>query len=530
MENVPTAIHVSELKVRGSMDHLHLTVNTEPSVPGRVNGTIWFAGAPVTTFEGDTFTELWVAVPSPQLWHPDTPNLYQLTLTVTEPSTGNVDNVGSYFGMREVATLNFTSPPTPPSGARVGWDNSGGDLPGMPVTLASADYNLCWALCNKTADCVAWSYGVPSCGGDSASPVCWLKGATEAWSQNQCRVAGDNGAPGGPALRPSINGKFTFLTGFLDQSWWSDGEYAAPTDDALKFDLQIVKDLGMNVIRLHQKVNPQRWYYWADTLGVAILHDMVQKYGGATSQTVEPFMKELKAMIDGVGNHPSIIQWETFNEGDCYGVFDVPEVVAWTKAYDPHRLVDTNSGGGANDLHIGDVNDIHSCVGTPCDACVPMKLPIHTHHPLPLYMRFPTPSTQVPLAGQPLAERDAVRHGRRVRRHRHLPERPGRVGQRAVWHLPARGHAADLRGHLHADDRQPIELQEQPRRERLHLHADDGRRERVRRHGQHGPHGQVHGRAGRADQGGERGAHRGRLAGVGRRLALKESTISARVA
>ena len=66
----------------------------------------------------------------------------------------------------------------------------------------------------------------------------------------------------------------------------------------------------MNVIRLHQKVNPQRWYYWADTLGVAVLHDMVQKYGGATAQTVPSFLSEFKAMVDGVGNHPSIIQWE----------------------------------------------------------------------------------------------------------------------------------------------------------------------------------------------------------------------------
>jgi hypothetical protein len=65
-------------------------------------------------------------------------------------------------------------------------------------------------------------------------------------------------------------------------------------------------------------------------------------------------------MFDGRGNHPSIIQWELFNEGDCYGVFNVPEVVAWATAYDPYRLIDTNSGGGANDLHIGDVNDIHS--------------------------------------------------------------------------------------------------------------------------------------------------------------------------
>jgi hypothetical protein len=367
MESVPAALHVSSLNVRGSMENLHLTVNTMPlNVPGRVNGTIWFAGAAVTTFSGDTQVELVVPVPNPQLWSPASPNLYELTLTVTEPSTGNSDSVGSYFGMREVSLVNFTSPPQPPTGPRIGMDNSGGDMPGMPVNVGS-DYNLCWALCNTTAGCAAWSYGVPNCGGDGSQAVCWLKAAVESWSSNQCRVAGDMGTPGGLALRPAINGEFTFLTGFLDQSWWSDGEYAAPSDDALKVDLQIVKDLGMNMIRLHQKVNPQRWYYWADTLGVAILHDMVQKYGGASSQTVEPFLTEFKAMVDGVGNHPCIVQWEVFNEGDCWNVFNVPEVVSWIQAYDPHRLVDTNSGGGANDLHIADVNDIHSYPwpGTP---------------------------------------------------------------------------------------------------------------------------------------------------------------------
>ena len=87
---------------------------------------------------------------------------------------------------------------------------------------------------------------------------------------------------------------------------------------------------------------------------------MVQKYGGASQATVAPFMQELKDMIDGRGNHPCIIQWETFNEGDCVSQFNASAVVEWVKEYDPHRLVDTNSGGPANNLHVGDVNDIHS--------------------------------------------------------------------------------------------------------------------------------------------------------------------------
>jgi beta-galactosidase/beta-glucuronidase len=92
------------------------------------------------------------------------------------------------------------------------------------------------------------------------------------------------------------------------QSWWPDGEYTAPTDDALKFDLLAVKQFGLNAVRLHQNVNSDRWYYYADSLGVVILQDMIQKYGGATPATVPIFMTELKAMLDGLYNHPSIIQ------------------------------------------------------------------------------------------------------------------------------------------------------------------------------------------------------------------------------
>ena len=92
---------------------------------------------------------------------------------------------------------------------------------------------------------------------------------------------------------------------------------------------------------------------------------MVQKYGGASSATVPYFVDDFKAMVAGRGNHPSIVQFTTFNEGDCWSVFkdppnDVAGIVNLSRVLDPTRLVDTDSGGHANDLHIGDVNDIHS--------------------------------------------------------------------------------------------------------------------------------------------------------------------------
>lgn len=106
-------------------------------------------------------------------------------------------------------------------------------------------------------------------------------------------------------------------------------------------------------------------YYHADKIGVIVFQDMVQKYGGASDQTVPYFVDDFIAMVKGRGNHPCIVQYETFNEGDCWGVFktkpfDVAGIVALAKQLDPTRLTDTDSGGGANNMHIGDVNDIHS--------------------------------------------------------------------------------------------------------------------------------------------------------------------------
>merc|ERR1711998_453527 len=83
-----------------------------------------------------------------------------------------------------------------------------------------------------------------------------------------CRNSQVMAHPGG--TKPLLNGKYTFLAGFLDQSWWPDGQYTAPSDEALAYDLEAAKMFGFNMIRLHQKVNPERWYYHADRLGLIV--------------------------------------------------------------------------------------------------------------------------------------------------------------------------------------------------------------------------------------------------------------------
>jgi len=295
-----------------------------------------------------------IQIPSPKLWHPDTPFLYGLNVTI------GGDGVRSYFGMRSVGLGTTNAPGSPDTGPQKGIDRVGSDMPGQPTTLPTADPNLCWNKCKSTSGCDTWAYGVPNCRANEAQPLCWLKTGFPGTSSDNCRVSGTLQQPRHNVVRPTINGNFTFLVGWLDQSWWPDGQYTAPTDAALQFDLQAVKTFGMNTVRLHQKVNSERWYYHADRLGVVVLQDMIQKFGATNSQTIDYFKSDLTAMIKGRYNHPSIIQWDTFNEGDCVGAFNPAEIVQLARQLDSSRLVDTNSGGPANDLHIGDVNDWHT--------------------------------------------------------------------------------------------------------------------------------------------------------------------------
>ena len=161
---------------------------------------------------------------------------------------------------------------------------------------------------------------------------------------------------------PLLNGAEVFAAGWLDQSWWPDGQYRAPTDEALKSDITALGTFGLNMVRLHQKVNPARWYYHADRAGVLVFQDMVQHYGDPHGVTPSPalYMADLEAMIHDVRNHPSVVQFETFNEGDMVGHFsNVSDIVKFVQGYAPGHLVDTDSGGPANNLHVGDVDDIH---------------------------------------------------------------------------------------------------------------------------------------------------------------------------
>ena len=162
-----------------------------------------------------------------------------------------------------------------------------------------------------------------------------------------------------------LNNQFVFQFGPLDQGFWPDGIYTAPTDNALRSDIEKIKAVGYNMVRKHIKVERPRWYYWADKLGVLVWQDMpsVNSYT-SNPQTIQTnqFETELLNMVQNRWNHPSIIMWVIFNEAQ--GQHDTAALVQEVKSLDPSRLVDQASGG--NYVGAGDILDIHSYPSPGC--------------------------------------------------------------------------------------------------------------------------------------------------------------------
>lgn len=165
-----------------------------------------------------------------------------------------------------------------------------------------------------------------------------------------------------------LNDEPLFHFGLLDQGFWPDGIYTAPTDAALKYDIKVTRDLGYNMIRKHVKVEPNRWYYWADKMGILVWQDMPNgdRHIGPNdedinrvAQSAYDYKHELKEMIDEFYNHPSIVTWVPFNEG--WGQFQTEQVAQMVSRLDPSRLVDAPSGWA--DRGVGDMYDIHSYPG-----------------------------------------------------------------------------------------------------------------------------------------------------------------------
>jgi beta-galactosidase/beta-glucuronidase len=230
--------------------------------------------------QGMAGEQISIPIENLNMWSPDAPFLYDLTIVLKDSKDIEIDRVNSYFGMRKIS---------------LGKDDKG-------------------------------------------------------------------------VTRLFLNNKPLFMIGPLDQGWWPDGLYTAPTDEALRYDLEMIKKLGMNVLRKHVKSEPRRFYYWCDKLGVLVWQDMPN--GDAhigkqaedivrSPESAQQFELELESMIQTLFNHPSIMMWVPFNEG--WGQYNTARIVNKIKELDPSRLVDNASGWA--DRGVGDVHDIHSYPG-----------------------------------------------------------------------------------------------------------------------------------------------------------------------
>ena len=185
----------------------------------------------------------------------------------------------------------------------------------------------------------------------------------------------------GGAKRLFLNGEPYFQSGLLDQGYWPDGLYTAPSDEALIFDIQTAKAMGFNMLRKHIKVEPMRWYYHCDRLGMLVWQDMpsgggkyrfstvtlplitglhrrdnrYRAFARASSQGRAEYMDELEELVGQLFNAPSVALWVPFNEG--WGQFDSTLVMERLRALDPTRPVDPASGW--HDQGAGDLRSLH---------------------------------------------------------------------------------------------------------------------------------------------------------------------------
>jgi beta-galactosidase/beta-glucuronidase len=286
LETVP-ASYISRIKPTPDIDKKTLTVATEIKNAASGDKIKILASDGSTTVAEQEFeagSDAVLTIANPKLWSPDSPALYDLTVSVTR--NGKViDEVKSYFAMRKISMQ-------------------------------------------------------PDANG---------------------------------VQRMMLNNKFLFQYGPLDQGWWPDGLYTAPTDEALKFDILKTKEMGFNMIRKHVKVEPARWYRYCDELGMLVWQDMPsgdlgnnwEPHPGITGSETEQqrtpeseqiYKTEWKAIMDANYHFPSIVVWVPFNE--AWGQFKTEEITNWTMQYDPSRLV--NSASGGNFFPVGHIIDLHN--------------------------------------------------------------------------------------------------------------------------------------------------------------------------
>ncbi|WP_114778575.1 glycoside hydrolase family 2 protein [Botryobacter ruber] len=176
--------------------------------------------------------------------------------------------------------------------------------------------------------------------------------------------------------RLMLNNQPLFQYGTLDQGWWPDGLLTPPSEEAMRYDMDMLKEMGFNMLRKHIKVEPSRYYYYADSVGLLVWQDMVTGFKTEDREiqhikaeakedwrrpkaSAQQFEQEWKSIIDHLRFFPSIVVWVVFNEG--WGQYDTKRLVDWTQQYDPTRII--NGVSGWTDRGVGDMNDAHHYPG-----------------------------------------------------------------------------------------------------------------------------------------------------------------------
>lgn len=275
LEAVPQT-YIKDFRLTPNVDNGTLTVSTTlggtASSSATVKATAYHGQTEVATATAAAGTDLVLSIPTPDLWNPDHPFLYDLKLEL-QNTGGQTDEVSSYFGMRKLS----------------------------------------------------------------------LKQDKDGY------------------YRLMLNNEFVFQTGPLDQGYWPESNLTPPTDEAMQYDIVQTKKFGFNMTRKHVTVEPRRWYYWADKLGLMIWQDMPgMNYSGKAEdghKTNDPniFTPELTALVNTHFNSPAIVTWVIFNEAG--GQHNTTQYTALVRGLDSTRFI--NEASGWTHYGSGDILDNH---------------------------------------------------------------------------------------------------------------------------------------------------------------------------
>jgi beta-galactosidase/beta-glucuronidase len=319
MEPVPRDLHLAELRFTPDIDAGGLRVTALASKATNddtyaVRLTATAAGAPVSTLLMRVNREAFLPVPNAHLWSPSDPFLYDLK-----------------------AELVRVKNPIPPAPA--------GNRAARTPRFGDAERSL---YASATVE------GTP------------LDIVTSYFGMRKISI-GPGKVAGQPVLL--LNGKPLFHHGPLDQGWWPDGLHTPPSDEAMKFEISWLREAGFNMLRKHIKVEPARYYYHCDKLGMLVWQDMPSGFNEALrndrrdvgepvrlSASREQHELELRRMLGHLHNSPSIVVWVIHNEG--WGQYESKSLAQWVKNIDPSRVV--NADTGWLDMNVGEMYDIHT--------------------------------------------------------------------------------------------------------------------------------------------------------------------------